>query len=159
MVTKNQEVGGRWKNWSESVWYDAPLSQKYVKFPRTEEDLRDILADAAENGIKVRASGQRHSQPPQIVDDNRNDGSINGCLLAPTLFVGGCKEIELYVVDMSLYQDIVVVTITTNNNKHEPSVAQSPLPGGGQSSAPSSEQPIDQPSTEPTEAIRMKVCT
>jgi hypothetical protein len=94
-------VGDSWKNWSENVWYEGALYwNNYIKFPKTEEDLRDVLADANEKGIKVRASGQRHSQPPQIVEDDRSG-------VYWLKFCGNFgKPMKQFVVDMSFYKDI-----------------------------------------------------
>ena len=91
-IEKTQTTGGTWKNWSQNIWYDGPPG--YIKYPKTQEDLKAILADAHAKEIPVRASGQQHSQPPQIVPDKRS--------ILPSF----CNKLKLYVIDMSFYQDI-----------------------------------------------------
>jgi hypothetical protein len=54
--------------------------------------LKFVLADAVTKGVTVRVSGQRHSQPPLITNDNR--GTVPPL---PTT----------YLVDMSCYADLV----------------------------------------------------
>jgi hypothetical protein len=53
--------------------------------------LKSVLADAVTRGVTVRVSGQRHSQPPLVADDNRNNPPAKPNTL---------------VVDMSCYIDI-----------------------------------------------------
>lgn len=98
-INVKQETGGTWKNWSENIWYDGPAN--YIKYPKTEEELRAILQDASDRGITVRAAGQKHSQPPQIVPDNR----ARGCCWLP--LPRCCKPLTQYVIDMSFYKDIL----------------------------------------------------
>ena len=103
-IKKNQATGGTWKNWSENVWYDGPPGQRFIKYPRTQDDLQKLLEEANQKGIKVRASGQRHSQPPQIVPDNRN--KCSSCCCFPS-FLRCNNNYERYVIDMSFYEDII----------------------------------------------------
>ena len=68
-INVKQETGGTWKNWSKNIWYDGPAN--YIKYLKTKEELREILQNASDRGITIRAAGQKHSQPPQIVPVNR----------------------------------------------------------------------------------------
>ena len=103
-INKHQATGGTWKNWSENVWYDGPPGQRYIKYPRNQDDLRVLLVEAHQNEIKVRASGQRHSQPPQIVPDNRN--ALTSCCLPFPSCLRCNTNYERIVIDMSFYEDI-----------------------------------------------------
>jgi len=103
-INRYQATGGTWKNWSENISYDGPRGVRFIKYPKTETDLQKLLLKARETGIKVRASGQRHSQPPQIVPDNRNS-LTSSCLPLPS-FIRCKKYNECRVIDMSFYQDI-----------------------------------------------------
>mmetsp|Transcript_25925 Transcript_25925/g.33030 ORF Transcript_25925/g.33030 Transcript_25925/m.33030 type:complete len:577 (+) Transcript_25925:309-2039(+) len=103
-INKHQATGGTWKNWSENVWYDGPPGQRYIKYPRNQDDLRMLLVDAHQNEIKVRASGQRHSQPPQILPDNRK-ALTTCCFPFPSCLRCNTNH-ERIVIDMSFYEDI-----------------------------------------------------
>jgi FAD/FMN-containing dehydrogenase len=59
--------------------------------PTNRAELKSVLADAVTKGVTVRASGQRHSQPPLVTNDNR--GAVPPL---PTT----------YLVDMSCYADL-----------------------------------------------------
>ena len=67
------------------------------------QDLQIILTNAKQQGLKVRASGQRHSQPPQIVESN---------VMQP---FWKKRVVDTIVVDMSLYQDIAPIDIGASN--------------------------------------------
>lgn len=110
-ILKNKEIGGLWKNWSENVWHVGPFRQKYMKFPQTEDDLRAVLLKAKEEGVKVRASGQRHSQAPQILEENR--------------YIPQLKKSDTYVIDMSIYEDIRNDMPHEDERNHE--LAESPF--------------------------------
>jgi len=86
------EVTGRsttWWNWSGNIQHKG---EHYYFRPTGKAELRSILAGAKAAGITVRASGQRHSQPPLVAADNRNQ--------TPP------PEPKLYLLDMSCYIDI-----------------------------------------------------
>ncbi|HEY9664085.1 MAG TPA: D-arabinono-1,4-lactone oxidase, partial [Allocoleopsis sp.] len=64
----------------------------YYFIPTNLTELKSVLAEAATvPGVTVRVSGQRHSQPPLVVDDNRDN--------VP-------QATKTYVVDMSCYKDL-----------------------------------------------------
>lgn len=88
----NGPIGGKWNNWSENLVHHGRHGQKYIYFPKNWDELKDIILEAKSKGIKVRASGQRHSQPPLVIHDNRD----------------GAKPVrtKVYIIDMSLYQDM-----------------------------------------------------
>ena len=54
-------------------------------------ELKSVLADAVTKGVTVRVSGQRHSQPPLVTNDNR--GTVP-------------PQPTTYLVDMSCYADL-----------------------------------------------------
>ena len=79
----------QWQNWSENIIHKG---NNYYFKPNNKTELQSILAMAKTNDVVVRVSGQRHSQPPLVTDDNRND--------TPP------ANPEQYIIDMSCYIDI-----------------------------------------------------
>ena len=62
-----------WQNWSGNLLH-KPASDgvDYYFVPASLADLKSALAQVAKiPGATVRVSGQRHSQPPLVADDNR----------------------------------------------------------------------------------------
>jgi len=51
---------------------------------------KQVVAARAKGAATIRVSGQRHSQPPLVADDNRSDPP---------------KTTTTYIVDMSCYVD------------------------------------------------------
>jgi hypothetical protein len=81
-----------WQNWSGNIKHVAPThGASYYFTPTNLTELKAVLAEAKPHGVTVRASGQRHSQPPLVVGDNRNHPPLK-----PTC----------YLVDMSCYVDV-----------------------------------------------------
>lgn len=81
-----------WQNWSGNIKHLAPTDgAPYYFSPTNLSELKAVLAQAKQNGVTVHASGQRHSQPPLVADDNRNNPTA-----AP----------KAYLVDMSCYVDV-----------------------------------------------------
>jgi len=82
-----------WGNWSGNIVHEPPTNgANYYFRPTNLVELKSVLADAVTKGVTVRVSGQRHSQPPLVTDDNRGAAPP-----APTT----------YLVDMSCYADVV----------------------------------------------------
>ncbi len=78
-----------WQNWSGNIKHVAPTNgAKYYFTPTGLTELKAVLAEAKQKGVTVRVSGQRHSQPPLVADDNRNNPP---------------PEPNSYLVDMSCY--------------------------------------------------------
>ena len=65
--------------------------EHYYFTPTNLTELKAVVADARQRGVTVCASGQRHSQPPLVADDNRS---------APP------PKPRSYLVDMSCYVDV-----------------------------------------------------
>lgn len=81
-----------WGNWSGNLVHSPPTNgANYYFRPNSLADLKSVLADAVTKGVTVRVSGQRHSQPPLVTNDNR--GAVPPL---PTT----------YLVDMSCYADL-----------------------------------------------------
>lgn len=84
-----------WQNWSGNLVhkpaFDGVKDLKYYFTPTNLTELKSILAAAKATGVTVRVSGQRHSQPPLVVDDNRDN--------VP-------QTTKTYLVDLSCYQDL-----------------------------------------------------
>lgn len=81
-----------WWNWSENLEHKpATNGEDYYFSPTNLSELKAVLAEAQKKGVTVRASGQRHSQPPLVAADNRND--------PPPIP-------KTYLIDMSCYVDI-----------------------------------------------------
>lgn len=70
---------------------DGVNDLEYYFTPTNLTELKSILTAAKEIGVTVRVSGQRHSQPPLVVDDNRDN--------VP-------KTTKTYLVDLSCYKDL-----------------------------------------------------
>ena len=82
-----------WQNWTGNLVH-KPASDgvNYYFAPTSLSDLKSALAQVAKiPGAIIRVSGQRHSQPPLVADDNRN--------AVPA------KTTE-FLVDMSCYRDL-----------------------------------------------------
>ena len=76
------------------IWSTSrlPISVKYFFTPTNLAELKFALAEAANApGATIRVSGQRHSQPPLVVDDDRDAASQTKAFL---------------VDDMSCYKDL-----------------------------------------------------
>jgi FAD/FMN-containing dehydrogenase len=81
-----------WGNWSGNIVHEPPTNgASYYFRPTNLVELKSVVADAVTKGVTVRASGQRHSQPPLVTNDNR--GAVEAL---PTT----------YLVDMSCYADL-----------------------------------------------------
>ena len=81
-----------WRNWSGNLVHrPASPDANYYFTPTNLAELKSVLAAAKAAGVTVRVSGQRHSQSPLVVDDNR-------AALPPTT--------KSYLVDMSCYRDL-----------------------------------------------------
>jgi FAD binding domain/D-arabinono-1,4-lactone oxidase len=81
-----------WQNWSGNIRHVSPTDgANYYFTPTNLTELKAVLAEAKQNGVTVRASGQRHSQPPLVADDNRHDPP---------------REPKSYLLDMSCYVDV-----------------------------------------------------
>ena len=82
-----------WQNWSGNLVH-KPSSDgtKYYFAPTNPAELKQVLAEVAKiPGASVRVSGQRHSQPPLVINDNRD--------AVP-------QTTREYLVDMSCYADL-----------------------------------------------------
>ena len=61
-----------WGNWSGNIVHEPPTNgANYYFRPTNLVELKSVLADAVTKGVTVRVSGQRHSQPPLVTNDNR----------------------------------------------------------------------------------------
>ncbi len=81
-----------WWNWSGNLEHLPPTDgEAYYFAPTNLAELQAVLSHAKQKGVTVRVSGQRHSQPPLVADDNR--------AAAPA-------QPTTYLVDMSCYVDI-----------------------------------------------------
>ena len=82
-----------WGNWTGNIVHEPPTNgANYDSRPTNLVELKSVMADAVTKGVTVRVSGQRHSQPPLVTNDNR--GTV------PPLPM-------TYLVDMSCYADLV----------------------------------------------------
>ena len=87
-----------WVNWTGNIEHRAPADNTpYYFFPENMAQLTAVLQQAKQAGVKLRVSGQRHSQPPLVADDNRDNPP-------PTP--------DVYLVDMSCYYDVATDGIT-----------------------------------------------
>src|SRR5271157_2896866 len=81
-----------WRNWSGNLVHEpASDGVKYYFTPTNLAELKSALAEAANApGATVRVSGQRHSQTPLVVDEDR----------------GPAPQTRAFLVDMSCYGDL-----------------------------------------------------
>ena len=81
-----------WRNWSGNLVHQpASDGVKYYFTPTNLAELKSALVEAAKApGATVRVSGQRHSQPPLVVDDDR----------------GAAPQTKAFLIDMSCYKDL-----------------------------------------------------
>src|SRR6516165_1557305 len=82
-----------WQNWSGNLVH-KPASDggKYYFTPTNLTELKAVLAQVSKvKGAIIRVSGQRHSQPPLVAEDNR--------AAVP-------QTTKTYLVDMSCYADL-----------------------------------------------------
>ena len=81
-----------WSNWTGNLVHEPPTDgANYYFRPTNLAELKSVLIDAVAKGVTVRVSGQRHSQPPLVTNDNRRAVPPH-----PTT----------YLVDMSCYSDL-----------------------------------------------------
>jgi hypothetical protein len=86
-----------WWNWCGNLSHLPPTDgDAYYFMPKDLDELKAVVAEARAKGLTVRTSGQRHSQPPLVANDNRS---------APPTTPDG------YLVDMSCYIDVGEVGI------------------------------------------------
>ena len=86
-----------WQNWSKNLTYKSSLvGDKYYFTPQNHQELSTIVKNAAahKGKIKVRASGQRHSQPPLVANQNKQPKHK-----AP-------KNFDIWIIDLSCYKDL-----------------------------------------------------
>ena len=79
------------ENWSRNLVHQPVNGEAYYYLPRNMAELKTVLEVAAANGKVVRVSGQRHSQTPLVVDDNRG------------VSVASAKN---WLVDLACYADL-----------------------------------------------------
>jgi FAD/FMN-containing dehydrogenase len=79
-----------WTNWSRNI--EAPVNNENYFSPATLSQLQSIVTGAAANGVALRVSGQRHSQPPLVVADSR--GGVPA------------ESRKTWLVDLSCYADL-----------------------------------------------------
>ncbi len=81
-----------WENWSKNLVYQASGSDQSYFYPVNKSELQTILGKTSTLGIaSVRVSGQRHSQPPLVADDNR-ENNVDTPLT--------------WIIDLSCYKDL-----------------------------------------------------
>ncbi len=80
-----------WQNWSANLTH-APLSSgaDYYFSPTSLAELQTILSERPE-GVHVRVSGQRHSQPGLVVNDAR---------------AADLEQADTWLIDLSCYADL-----------------------------------------------------
>ncbi len=81
-----------WQNWSCNLVHNPVNGENYYYMPRNVEELRIVILNARSNNVVIRVTGQRHSQPPLVVDDNRKG--------APP------STAKTWLIDLSCYADL-----------------------------------------------------
>ncbi len=81
-----------WENWSGNLVHQPALDKaNYYYTPTNNTELQQVLVAAKTADVTVRVSGQRHSQPPLVLEDNR--GAVE-------------QKAKTFVVDLSCYADL-----------------------------------------------------
>lgn len=82
-----------WKNWSGNIVHNPSTDGvNYYNVPKNLDELKSIVATVSKiSGATLRTSGQRHSQPPLVINDNRS---------------GVSASTTEFLVDMSCYADL-----------------------------------------------------
>jgi FAD/FMN-containing dehydrogenase len=94
------DISGRattqpWKNWIGNLSYQPSIVVgQYYFTPTTSNELREIITQAAIRKVKIRVSGQRHSTPPLIVNNDKYSPILN------------TKPGSVWVLDLSCYSDL-----------------------------------------------------
>jgi hypothetical protein len=85
-----------WQNWSGNLIHNpAPDGVKYYYTPTNLTELKQVLADVAKRaGATLRVSGQRHSQPPLVVADNR--GSVPQTTTSYLVDLSCCRAMQIW---------------------------------------------------------------
>lgn len=117
-----------WMNWSQNLVYQAPGTTESYFYPKNKTDLQNILTAAGTQSIKtVRVSGQRHSQPPLVTEDNRSGALPDGLHwivdLACYKDLGGSQDQNIVIdatantvqVNTGVSEDSLNAFLTTNN--------------------------------------------
>lgn len=78
-----------WRNWAQNVVHTLTVDGQYYFTPKSRAELQAVVSQAAAAKASLRVSGQRHSQPPLVTDDNRT---------AP--------DPTRWLVDLSCYADL-----------------------------------------------------
>jgi FAD/FMN-containing dehydrogenase len=85
-----RESNPTWKNWSQNLVHAPTRSgENYYFMPTNLAELQAILARRPA-GVNIRVSGQRHSQPPLVIDDDRS----------------GPETANTWLIDLSCYSDL-----------------------------------------------------
>ncbi len=76
-----------WTNWTQNIVHAPPADgSNYYFAPTTLAELKAVVQQAVTDGATLRVSGQRHSQPPLVIDSDNTTKS--------------------YLVDLSCYADL-----------------------------------------------------
>ncbi|MDF1698048.1 MAG: D-arabinono-1,4-lactone oxidase [Saprospiraceae bacterium] len=90
--TTTEPSAPTWNNWSGNIVHTPPFSgANYYFMPKNQEALKNVIEEAKKANVIIRVSGQRHSQPPLVIEDNRATPE---------------KEPHEYLIDMSCYADL-----------------------------------------------------
>ncbi len=82
----------KWMNWSQNLVHLPPTDgENYYFMPTSRAELKQIVTTAAGQNVTLRVSGQRHSQPGLVINDNR--GNVPA-------------KPQNFLVDMSCYADL-----------------------------------------------------
>ena len=80
-----------WTNWSQNLVHSPVNGEIYYFAPRNLAELKSVIENAVSQGVTLRVSGQRHSQPPLVVDDNRGASP---------------SSVKNWLVDLACYADL-----------------------------------------------------
>ena len=114
-----------WRNWAQNIVHTFTIDGEYYFAPTSRTELQDVVCRAAKAGATVRVSGQRHSQPPLVADDNRSEPFSNRWLIDLSCYCdlgpGGDQRIVLQpsedtvTVNTGVREDELDAFLTANN--------------------------------------------
>lgn len=114
-----------WWNWAQNIVHTMTIDRENYFSPTTLSELQEIVRQAVQAGATVRVSGQRHSQPPLVTDDNRDAPNPNQWLIDLSCYKdlgpGGNQSIVLQssenrvTVNTGVREDELDAFLTTNN--------------------------------------------
>ena len=91
LITTVPGTSPDWNNWSWNLVHHPVDGEAYYFKPTNLAELKSVVQEAVNQGVTLRVSGQRHSQPPLVLDDNRGASP---------------STVKTWLVDLACYADL-----------------------------------------------------